>query len=188
MWGYHRCCSCASTTGGHVSASHGCSRSRCCSSKRPACEDSRLQPATLFLSFLTLRVRSPERPSHDMQSYEFRGRSWPAGCCLSAAGLQNGDFVSVYHKVRGGGGDGGSTGAESRSSFLEMYATKKAAKVLSQAFYSVIPVILKVTPRQCLSGTAAHFIRLTVCTSQSLLCILLLFTDMQLSSAGSVQQ
>lgn len=64
-----------------------------------------------------------------MQSYTFRGRVWPAGSCLSAAGLQTGDFVSVHHKLIGGGGDGGSTGAESRSSFLEMYATKKAAKV-----------------------------------------------------------
>jgi hypothetical protein len=32
-------------------------------------------------------------------------------------------------RLRGGGGDGGSTGAESRSSYLEMYKTQKVGQV-----------------------------------------------------------
>lgn len=36
-------------------------------------------------------------------------------------------------RLRGGGGDGGSTGAESRSSYLEMYMEKKVDKVRPQA-------------------------------------------------------
>ena len=34
-------------------------------------------------------------------------------------------------RLRGGGGDGGATGAESRDSYLQMYAQKKPEKVLT---------------------------------------------------------
>ena len=76
------------------------------------------------------------------QAFESQGRTWPRETSLATAGVQAGDFIALYQRLRGGGGDGGSTGAESRSSFLEMYATKKAAKVCSaalkfQAFCSV---------------------------------------------------
>jgi len=37
--------------------------------------------------------------------------------------------LQLSHRLRGGGGDGGSTGAESRSCYLEMYAGKKNDKV-----------------------------------------------------------
>ncbi|KAG2440121.1 hypothetical protein HXX76_004235 [Chlamydomonas incerta] len=46
-----------------------------------------------------------------------------------------GDFCSpsatlqLSYRLRGGGGDGGSTGAESRSCYMEMYANKKVEKV-----------------------------------------------------------
>lgn len=36
--------------------------------------------------------------------------------------------MEIQGFLRGGGGDGGSTGAESRSSYLEMYAQKKPDK------------------------------------------------------------
>lgn len=62
-------------------------------------------------------------------AFEAQGLSWSARTSVASAGVRNGDFVAVHQKLHGGGGDGGSTGAESRSSFLEMYATKKAAKV-----------------------------------------------------------
>jgi hypothetical protein len=65
-----------------------------------------------------------------LQCYEFQGRSWPQQVQLASAGVRPGDFIALHQRLRGGGGDGGSTGAESRSSFLEMYATKKAAKVI----------------------------------------------------------
>lgn len=48
---------------------------------------------------------------------------------LQQAGVTNGATLSVVLRVRGGGGDGGSTGAESRSCYLEMYAEKKPDKV-----------------------------------------------------------
>ena len=37
--------------------------------------------------------------------------------------------LQLTHRLLGGGGDGGSTGAESRSCYLEMYAGKKIEKV-----------------------------------------------------------
>jgi hypothetical protein len=48
---------------------------------------------------------------------------------LREAGLLEGGTLEVQGVLRGGGGDGGSTGAESRSSYLEMYAPKKLEKV-----------------------------------------------------------
>ena len=41
--------------------------------------------------------------------------------------------VNLSLRLRGGGGDGGSTGAESRSSYLEMYKERKEEKVSSCA-------------------------------------------------------
>lgn len=113
-----------------------------------------------------------------MQSYTFRGRVWPAECCLSAAGLQTGDFVSVHHKLIGGGGDGGSTGAESRSSFLEMYATKKAAKVnaMNILLYEAQNTAHEgvTLPQQYLNCQRVHSVLLytTACMSQSLVHLL----------------
>lgn len=48
---------------------------------------------------------------------------------LPAAGLSDGGTVTVCSRLRGAGGDGGSTGAESRSCYLEMYAERKPDKV-----------------------------------------------------------
>ncbi|KAL0044635.1 hypothetical protein WJX82_003672 [Trebouxia sp. C0006] len=79
---------------------------------------------------LTDRLGSGETAEISGQvSYEFQGRNWPQQVQLASAGVRPGDFIALHQRLRGGGGDGGSTGAESRSSFLEMYATKKAAKV-----------------------------------------------------------
>lgn len=79
---------------------------------------------------LTDRLGSGETAESSGQvCYEFQGRNWPQQVQLASAGVRPGDFIALHQRLRGGGGDGGSTGAESRSSFLEMYATKKAAKV-----------------------------------------------------------
>jgi len=43
--------------------------------------------------------------------------------------VQSGSVLQLLHRLRGGGGDGGATGAESRSSYLEMYMDKKPDKV-----------------------------------------------------------
>ncbi|KAK9813469.1 hypothetical protein WJX73_000679 [Symbiochloris irregularis] len=47
---------------------------------------------------------------------------------LSALPLSEGGSVHLHARLRGGGGDGGATGAESRASYLEMYAGKKVQK------------------------------------------------------------
>ena len=47
----------------------------------------------------------------------------------AVAGLGPGSTLLLCARLRGGGGDGGCTGAESRSCYLEMYLGKKADKV-----------------------------------------------------------
>ena len=42
--------------------------------------------------------------------------------------------MQMHLRLRGGGGDGGATGAESRSSYLEMYMQKKPDKVRAESF------------------------------------------------------
>lgn len=54
---------------------------------------------------------------------------------LAQAGLSDGATVTVCSRLRGGGGDGGSTGAESRSCYLEMYAERKPDKVILAAIH-----------------------------------------------------
>ena len=68
-----------------------------------------------------------------LQWLEHRGRSWGEDITLAQAGVSSATPVTVHLRLRGGGGDGGSTGAESRSSYLEMYAKKKADKVSCHA-------------------------------------------------------
>lgn len=48
---------------------------------------------------------------------------------LRTAGVQAQGLLEVLPRLAGGGGDGGSTGAESRSAYLAMYAGKKYDKV-----------------------------------------------------------
>lgn len=48
---------------------------------------------------------------------------------LEEIGIRTETTIQVVPRFRGGGGDGGATGAESRSSYLEMYAKKKTLKV-----------------------------------------------------------
>lgn len=57
------------------------------------------------------------------------GKQLSEDASLEAAGVSNGATISVCSRLRGGGGDGGSTGAESRSCYLEMYASRKPDKV-----------------------------------------------------------
>jgi len=84
----------------------------------------------------TLRCRQePPAPANNTacgaarQWLAHAGRACPEEASLAAAGLREGGTLDLHLRLRGGGGDGGSTGAESRSSFLEMYARKKTAKV-----------------------------------------------------------
>ncbi|GAX81855.1 hypothetical protein CEUSTIGMA_g9283.t1 [Chlamydomonas eustigma] len=47
----------------------------------------------------------------------------------SKSDLEHGSTLQLSYRLLGGGGDGGSTGAESRSCYLEMYLGKKVEKV-----------------------------------------------------------
>lgn len=44
---------------------------------------------------------------------------------LSQCGVREMSVIDVTGRVRGGGGDGGSTGAENRTAYMEMYKRKK---------------------------------------------------------------
>ena len=55
---------------------------------------------------------------------------------LAEAGLGPGSLCQLNLRLRGGGGDGGATGAESRISYLEMYMGKKADKARICPFLS----------------------------------------------------
>jgi hypothetical protein len=57
------------------------------------------------------------------------GRLLRDDASLAENHLGIGSSLDVQGRLRGGGGDGGSTGSESRSSYLEMYAIKKPEKV-----------------------------------------------------------
>ena len=59
----------------------------------------------------------------------YRGRPCGAQSTLSDLGVVSGSRLDIALRLRGGGGDGGATGAESRISYLEMYASKKPDKV-----------------------------------------------------------
>ena len=59
-------------------------------------------------------------------------------------------MLLMHLRLRGGGGDGGATGAESRSSYLEMYMQKKPDKV-----YICIAAIARLLLRKILAKILA---------------------------------
>ena len=65
-----------------------------------------------------------------LQWFQHGGRRCEESKSLSKAGLRDGSTVQMHLRLKGGGGDGGATGAESRASYLEMYMEKKPDKVL----------------------------------------------------------
>jgi hypothetical protein len=56
-----------------------------------------------------------------LQAFVHEGRLLADSATLEAAGVRDGASLCAKLRLRGGGGDGGSTGAESRSCYLEMY-------------------------------------------------------------------
>ncbi|CAD7695046.1 unnamed protein product, partial [Ostreobium quekettii] len=77
---------------------------------------------------LTDKVGLP-LPWHRMRLKKFFQGFLQDGVPLLEQGLYHGAQLDLSPTLRGGGGDGGSTGAESRDCYLEMYKTKKADKV-----------------------------------------------------------
>ena len=64
-----------------------------------------------------------------MQWFQCKGQRLSDQKTLREAQIADSSWLTAHMKVRGGGGDGGATGAESRSSYLEMYMSKKPDKV-----------------------------------------------------------
>lgn len=64
-----------------------------------------------------------------MQVLLYNGHQLGDHLHLSETHLEHGCTLYATARLRGGGGDGGSTGAESRSCYLEMYLAKKPDKV-----------------------------------------------------------
>eukprot|EP00884_Botryococcus_braunii_P009402 jgi/Botrbrau1/18463/Bobra.0072s0046.1 len=85
-------------------------------------------PQTL-LRKLSCTYASHGLPETSFWWFEHNGRRWPASVPASSQGVVPGCQLCLHARLRGGGGDGGSTGAESRSSYLEMYQDKKPDKV-----------------------------------------------------------
>mmetsp|Transcript_43847 Transcript_43847/g.139734 ORF Transcript_43847/g.139734 Transcript_43847/m.139734 type:complete len:386 (-) Transcript_43847:97-1254(-) len=57
------------------------------------------------------------------------GRDLGDECTLAHCNIMENSTLEVMGRLRGGGGDGGVTGAENRDAYLEMYMEKKADKV-----------------------------------------------------------
>lgn len=68
-------------------------------------------------------------PRNTSQRLTHRGRTLGENETLFDAGICAGALLELLPRICGGGGDGGSTGAESRSAYLEMYQGKKPDKV-----------------------------------------------------------
>ena len=64
-----------------------------------------------------------------MQILYYNGKPLVSARKLSRYGVEHGSRLELLGRMRGGGGDGGSTGAESRSAYLDMYKEKKTEKV-----------------------------------------------------------
>lgn len=102
--------------------------------KRPklaACDDlvSPERPHNCLPHLLHRTKRKLTSATSRMQAFTYGGRLCDDGVSLAAAAVQRDSTVEVQRRLRGGGGDGGATGAESRSSYLEMYMSKKPDKV-----------------------------------------------------------
>lgn len=65
---------------------------------------------------------------YEVQWLESSGRPCRGHLKAQQAGIGPGSLCQLHLRLRGGGGDGGATGAESRISYLEMYMGKKVDK------------------------------------------------------------
>lgn len=61
--------------------------------------------------------------------FTFNGRTLDDSAPISSVAISNLSTLILHRRLRGGGGDGGATGAESRDCYLNMYAEKKPDKV-----------------------------------------------------------
>ena len=89
-----------------------------------------------------------------LQRVVHRGRTLPPHSSLVVAGVTPGATLELLPRLCGGGGDGGSTGAESRSCYLEMYLGKKPDKVCVILMFAACRAY--VCSGQCEMAAAPH--------------------------------
>ncbi|XP_008794332.2 replication termination factor 2-like [Phoenix dactylifera] len=82
----------------------------------------------LKLAFLPQSLLS-QALTIDSLYFSLNGKPLPDDSSLAAAGVPDFSALTLRLRLRGGGGDGGATGAESRDCYLNMYAIKKPDKV-----------------------------------------------------------
>jgi hypothetical protein len=87
---------------------------------------------SLVLHIPTSSPVLPVKQNH-LQWFQYRSKRCAENQTLQEAGVKDGSILHQHLRLRGGGGDGGATGAESRSSYLEMYMEKKPDKVWPRA-------------------------------------------------------
>ncbi|OWM65811.1 replication termination factor 2 [Punica granatum] len=88
-----------------------------------------LSPTT-SQTFHHLKLSLLPNPAQSSNFYfTLNGRTLDDSAPISRAPIANFSTLILHGKLRGGGGDGGATGAESRDCYLNMYAEKKPDKV-----------------------------------------------------------
>uniref|UniRef100_A0A1J3E5D8 Protein RTF2-like protein n=1 Tax=Noccaea caerulescens TaxID=107243 RepID=A0A1J3E5D8_NOCCA len=98
--------------------------------KSPYCQQLvalQLDPAqsVLTLSGLTSLLESSQRNSLSDFCVALDGKPLNGSTRIQVSKLPSVSMLTLYPRLRGGGGDGGATGAESRDCYLKMYAEKK---------------------------------------------------------------
>ncbi|KAL9283830.1 putative replication termination factor 2 [Arabidopsis thaliana] len=102
--------------------------------KSPDCQKVvalQLDPAQslLTLSGITSLLESSQRISFSDCSITLDGKLLNGSTRIQVSKLPSVSMLTLFPRLRGGGGDGGATGAESRDCYLNMYAEKKPDKV-----------------------------------------------------------
>lgn len=102
--------------------------------KSPDCQKVvalQLDPAQslLTLSGITSLLESSQRISFSACSITLDGKLLNGSTRIQVSKLPSVSMLTLFPRLRGGGGDGGATGAESRDCYLNMYAEKKPDKV-----------------------------------------------------------
>ncbi|CAA7032375.1 unnamed protein product [Microthlaspi erraticum] len=98
--------------------------------KSPFCQQLvalQLDPSqsVLTLSGLTSLLESSQRNSLSDFFVALDGKLLNGSTRIQVSNLPSVSMLTLYPRLRGGGGDGGATGAESRDCYLKMYAEKK---------------------------------------------------------------
>jgi hypothetical protein len=81
------------------------------------------------LTLRNLKLSLVPNQALDSFFFTFNGRPLADSATLRSSRVTSSSTLTLQFRLRGGGGDGGATGAESRDCYLNMYAVKKPDKV-----------------------------------------------------------